>query len=86
MKILSVKMVDGKLEIKAEVKNEFLTETVTWFYTPAQDNHDERIDSDSPMNNTIGYLITGLLTAHNNRLELDDDSMNAIEEMEQGLG
>jgi len=86
MKILSVKLNDGKFEIKAEVSNGFLTETVTWYYTPEGRGHSERLDSDVPMNNQIGYLILGLMKADDNRLELDSDSCEALDRMEVMLG
>lgn len=81
MKIKSVKLAeDGKLEIKAEVSNEFLTEEVTWYYTPAGKGHDENVDADSSMNNTTGYLILGLLQA------AGAITPNLVRKMEETLG
>lgn len=80
MKIKSVKLVDGKLEIKAEVSNEFLTEEITWYYTPAGQGHEERVDADSGMNNTTGSLIVGLLQA------AGAISPKVVKELEETLG
>jgi hypothetical protein len=79
-KIKSVKWENGKLEIVMEVSNEFLTEDITWYYTPAGNGHEEKVDADSAMNNTTGYLILSLLQATG---KIDAD---VAEEMEQTFG
>jgi hypothetical protein len=86
VKIESVRVVNGKLEIKAEVSNDSLAETITWSYIPEGRVLGERIEASCAMNNPMGYLIVGLLKAHGNRLELDDDSYEAVEAMEGELG
>jgi hypothetical protein len=85
MKILSVKMVDEYLEIKAEINNGGIVKEVTWYYSPAYRGHIERVDSDVAMKNPIGQLFIGLLIQQGDRLELDEDSRKAVEEMEAKL-
>ena len=92
MKILSVRMVDGKLEIKAKVAEdhtdndgEIMSGTITWYYMPPYRGHPEYVDSDVLLENPIGELLTGLLIRQGDRLELDDDSRKAVEEMEEKL-
>jgi hypothetical protein len=82
MKILSVKMVDGYLEIKAEINNGGIVKEVTWYYSPAYRGHIERVDSDVAMKSPIGQLLIGLLIQQG----LDEDSRKAVEEMEEKLG
>ena len=90
LKILSVRMVDGKLEIQAKVAEdrtdhdgEIMSGIITWYYMPPYRGHPEHVDSDVLLENPIGELITGLLMAERNRLELDDDSAAAVIAMEE---
>jgi hypothetical protein len=73
-----VKVVNGDIEITGEVTNGFVTDEVTWYYRPEDHGHAERIDASSAMNNTLGYLIVGLLKAAG---AVTDEQKNELEQM-----
>jgi hypothetical protein len=89
MKILSVKLVDGKLEIRIKFTEdhtdhdgEIMPGTITWWYTPPHKWYKERLESDMILESPIGDLVTGLLSVAKN---LDDDSASAVRVMEEML-